>query len=77
MKKPEKKEKGFDIKLTKREIEVLKLIANSYSTPQISEKLFIAASTVETHRRNLIDKTGVPNSKALIKYAIEKGYINL
>lgn len=67
--KPEK-----EIPLTKREIDVVKLIADGKSTPQIAEELFIAHSTVETHRRNLIDKTGVPNSKALIKWAIKMGY---
>jgi len=63
-----------EIKLTKREKEVLKLIANSYTTPKISAKLFIAASTVETHRRNLIEKTGMKNSKGLVKFAVKNGY---
>ncbi len=63
-----------EIPLTKREVDVVKLIADGMSTPQIADTLFIAHSTVETHRRNLIDKTGVPNSKALIKWAIRNGY---
>ena len=63
-----------EIQLTKREKEVLKLIANSYTTPKISDELNIAPSTVETHRRNLIEKTGVQNSKGLVKFAIENGY---
>ncbi len=69
------KDKKKEVKLTKREIDVLKLIANGKTTPLISEALFIAPSTVETHRRNLIEKTQVVNSKGLVKYAIEKGYI--
>ena len=68
-KKPEK-----EIPLTKREVDVIRLIADGLSTPQIADRLFIAHSTVETHRRNLIDKTGVPNSKTLIKWAIQHGY---
>lgn len=64
-----------EIKLTKREIEVLKLIANGKTTPIISNELFIAHTTVETHRRNLIEKTGVSNSKGLVKFAIENGYV--
>lgn len=64
------------VKLTQREIEVLKLIGFGMSTPEIAEKLFIAHSTVETHRRNLIDKTGVANSKGLIRYALKNGYTN-
>ncbi len=70
-----KKPNDNKIPLTKREKEVLVLIANGNSTPQIADKLFIAPSTVETHRRNLIDKLGVANSKELIKYAFENGYI--
>jgi len=63
-----------EIKLTKKETEVLKLIANGDTTPIISQKLFIANTTVETHRRNLIEKTGVKGTKGLIKFAIENGY---
>ncbi|WP_459210641.1 response regulator transcription factor [Aquimarina rhabdastrellae] len=71
----QKKKNEQEVRLTRREIEVLKLIADGHSTRQISEKLFIAHATVETHRRNLIDKTGVSNgTKGLIKYAIKKGY---
>lgn len=72
--KNRKKLKGTEeVVLTKREKEVLKLISDGLSTPEISTKLFIEPSTVETHRRNLIHKTGVKNSKLLIRYAIENG----
>ncbi|WP_064967024.1 response regulator transcription factor [Tenacibaculum ovolyticum] len=64
-----------NVKLTKREIDVLKLIAFGDTTPIISDKLCIAHSTVETHRRNLIEKTEVRGgSKGLVKYAFENGY---
>lgn len=59
------------ISLTKREREVLKYIAKGLTSIQIGKQLFIAPSTVDTHRRNLIDKTGVANSKELILFAIE------
>lgn len=59
------------VKLTKREKEILKLICDGLTSIEIGKKLFIASSTVDTHRRNLIDKTGVSNSKKLIKYAFE------
>ncbi|WP_262492914.1 response regulator transcription factor [Microscilla marina] len=62
----------LEASLTSREKEVLRLIVNGRTTPQISEKLFIAPSTVETHRRKLIEKLGVENAtKGLIKYALE------
>lgn len=63
-----------EITLTRRERDVLKLIADGRTTPMISDELNIAPSTVETHRRNLIEKTGVKNSKGLVKFAIENGY---
>ncbi len=71
-----KTKESLRVRLTKREIEVLKLIAAGNTTPRISDSLCIAHSTVETHRRNLIEKTGVNGgSKGLVKYAIEEGYI--
>ena len=75
MKKPKKNLNDKKVPLTKRETEVLKLIAEGYNTPKIAEALFIAPCTVETHKRNLIDKLGVSNARVLIKYAIENGYL--
>ena len=63
-------------KLTKRETDVLTLIGKGLTTKQMSQQLEIADSTIETHRRNLIDKLGVNNSKELILYAIKNGYVN-
>ena len=52
---------------TKRELEILHLIGDGYSTKQIAEKLYISINTVETHRRHLLEKLGVKNSMELIK----------
>jgi DNA-binding NarL/FixJ family response regulator len=59
--------------LTERETEVLKLIAKEYTTPEIAEKLFISAYTVETHRKNLIRKLNVKSMAGLVKYAVQNG----
>jgi len=59
------------IRLTKREREVLALIIQGLTSIEIGKRLFIQSSTVDTHRRNLIDKSGVANSKALISFAIK------
>ncbi|MCB0650377.1 MAG: response regulator transcription factor [Saprospiraceae bacterium] len=67
-----KKEKG-GIPLTKREVEILRLIAEEYSNPEIAEKLFISIRTVDTHRRNLLEKLGIKNTAGLVKYAIKHG----
>ena len=63
------------MQLTKRELEVLKLIAGEYSNPEIAEKLFISIRTVDTHRRNLLEKLGVKNTAGLVKYAIKHGLV--
>ena len=70
-----KKEVANKIILTRREKEVLTLITEGLTSGQIAEKLFISPSTVETHRRNVLDKTGALNSKALIRLAIELNLI--
>lgn len=65
-----------DVPLSNREIEVLKLISEEYSNPEIAEKLFISIRTVDTHRRNLLEKLGVKNTAGLVKYAISKGLLD-
>lgn len=61
------------IPLTRREIEVLKLIVAEYSNSEIAEKLFISIRTVDTHRRNLLAKLDVKNTVGLVKYALKHG----
>ena len=62
-------------KLTKRETEVLSLIANGLTNHQISEKLFISIDTVDSHRKNLHSKLNVNNTAMLIKFANENNLI--
>lgn len=61
--------------LSKREAEVLKLIAEGYSNPEIAEKLFISIRTVDTHRRNILDKLRLKNTAGLVRYAIRQGFV--
>lgn len=63
-----------EVILTSREKEVLSLILKEYTAREIADKLFIAQSTVETHRKNLIHKTGVRNTLGLVKYGVEHGF---
>lgn len=62
-------------RLTRREKEVLKLVAEGYTSPQIAEALSISPLTVETHRRNLMQKLEVGNSASLIRAAVEQRLI--
>jgi DNA-binding NarL/FixJ family response regulator len=57
--------------LTRREKEVLLLIADGYNSHQIAEKLFIGTTTVDTHRKNLLTKFTVNNTAGLIKKAAQ------
>ena len=63
---------GLNVKLTRREHEVLIAISEELTTQQISEKLFISPKTVETHRMNIMSKLGAKNSVGIIKIAMEK-----
>ena len=55
------------IKLTQREIEIVKLISEGFTSQQMADKLFISPRTVETHRANLMKKVGVRNAIELVK----------
>lgn len=62
--------------LTKREKEVLKLIALEYTTQEIADQLFLSKHTIESYRKNLISKLNVRNLAGLTKYAIKLGLID-
>jgi len=61
--------------LTDRERDVLKLVAEGYTTKEIAEMLVVSPKTVEGHRTNLMDKLGIHNQIELVKYALRKGII--
>ena len=61
--------------LTKREQEVLELIANELTTEQIAQNLNVSIPTIESHRHNLLQKMGAKSVVGLIKEAIKQGLI--
>lgn len=63
------------IELTPREVEVLNLICKGYPTAKIAEQLFISDRTVEGHRKNLLEKTNMPNAVSLAVYAMKHGLL--
>jgi len=69
-------DKQIDEILSRRELEVLKLICREFSNAEIAEKLFLSVSTVETHRKNLIAKLGVNNTVGLVKFALRNKLID-
>jgi len=62
--------------LSRREQEVLQLVANGLTTQQIADQLFTSRRTVETHRQNILEKTGAKNTAALVRYAIAQGFLS-
>jgi DNA-binding NarL/FixJ family response regulator len=61
--------------ITRREKEILTLIAEGFTNPEIAEKLFVSASTVDSHRKNLLAKLNVKNTASLVKFAVDHSLI--
>lgn len=61
--------------ITRREKEILELIAEGFTNTQIAARLFISVTTVETHRKNLLSKFAVSNTAALVKMAAKNNFI--
>lgn len=65
------------LKLTNREIEVLKLVAHGLTNIEIADKLFISKRTVDAHKANLISKTGSRNIVELLVYSIKNKIVEV
>ena len=63
--------------LTKREQEVLALVASGKSNQEVADDLFISIKTVDTHKNHILDKLGLKNTAELVKYAIKNNLISL
>jgi DNA-binding NarL/FixJ family response regulator len=61
--------------LTKREKEILEMIAEGMTNQDIADKLFLTCSTVDTHRKHMLTKFGVKNTAALVKIAVSNHLI--
>jgi DNA-binding NarL/FixJ family response regulator len=61
------------VSLSPREMEVLQLLAEGLTSPQIGRRLFVAKTTVDSHRRKIMRKLGIHNVADLTKYAIREG----
>ena len=74
----ERASRGEDVDgepLTPRELEVVKLIAEAYTSEQIAETLVISRKTVERHRANIMEKLGMRDRVQLVRYAIRRGLV--
>lgn len=66
-----RKEKTTDIVLTRREKEVLELIADGMTNIEIAQKLYISVTTVDMHRKNLLAKLEAKNTASLVRIAAQ------
>ncbi|MGH2567803.1 MAG: LuxR C-terminal-related transcriptional regulator, partial [Bacteroidota bacterium] len=66
---------GEDVPLTKREKEILELVAEGMTNQQIADKLFISPRTVDTHRTNIMQKLDLHDIALLVRYAIKHGLV--
>jgi DNA-binding NarL/FixJ family response regulator len=64
-------------RLTPREREILKLIAEGHTTREIADTLFISLKTVIGHRAKIMEKLGLRNRTELFKFAVRKGLLTL
>jgi DNA-binding NarL/FixJ family response regulator len=62
--------------LSKREIEVLQLIADGLTNTEIADKLFTSKRTIESHRQSLLEKTSSNNTATLIRFAVLNGLVD-
>ena len=62
--------------LSNREIEVLTLISEGMTNVQIADKLFLSSHTVNTHRKNIMQKLRVNNTAAMVMYAVKSGFVS-
>ncbi len=70
-----KKKSDQHIFLTPRETELLKLICDGYTNPEIADKLFLGVETVNSYRKNLLFKLNARNTAVLVKIAMEQKLI--
>ena len=77
LEKLDRKDEGSSVLLSGREREVLQMIAEGKSTKEIALKLFVSTKTVETHRKQIMDKLNIRTVAGLTKYAIREGLTSL
>lgn len=64
------------INISERELEIITLIAEGYTNVEIAEKLFLSPHTVNTHRKNILQKLGVNNTAAIVMYAVKTNLVS-
>ena len=71
------KTKELDCSLSARELEIVNLMCNEYTSKEIASKLFISPRTVDGHRNKILEKTGCKNIAGVVVYAIERNIFEI
>ncbi len=64
------------LKISDREIQIIRMIAEGYSNKEIADKLFLSTHTVNTHRKNIMSKLGVNNTAGIVLFAVKENIIS-
>ncbi|MDP3556269.1 MAG: response regulator transcription factor [Bacteroidota bacterium] len=75
VKKQHIKKLNINTSLSNREKEIIKLICNQSTTKEIADKLFISERTVESHKKNIFEKTNSKNSAGVVLFAVRSGLV--
>ena len=62
-------------RLSKREVEIIKLICDQLTNDEISKMLFLSKRTIDNHRQNILNKLGMRNTAGLVRFAVENGLV--
>ena len=65
------------VHLSEREQEIITLIAEGHTNTAIAEQLFLSPHTINTHRKNIMQKLGVKNTAAIVMYAVKTNLVNV
>ncbi|HOQ28864.1 MAG TPA: response regulator transcription factor, partial [Armatimonadota bacterium] len=71
----QERQSRLESKLSEREREVLKLIAEGYTNKEITDMIFLSVKTVETHKAHIMDKLELRSRAELVRYALDNGLL--
>jgi DNA-binding NarL/FixJ family response regulator len=63
------------LRISNREVEIIRLIAQGYTTKEIADQLFLSTHTIVTHRKNIMRKLGINNTASLVIYAVQENIV--
>lgn len=72
----EKNDLLLELKISEREVEIIKLIAEGFINKEIADRLFLSTHTVNTHRKNIMQKLNINNTAGIVLFAVKEGIVS-